>query len=355
MGHDFRPEFASASVLAFPLFLECDRAGQVVWMSETSRQRLNATEGLTSAISAFARFAVAQQIQRVGSLLIRFTLVLDMPNSLLVSAEVLQGSSATSGSEVAGTLRLLRGMIRNILHLQTIHLRLTARVSRRKRGGGRQVVEHLEMLRKRLALDLHTGVGQHLTAIGLQLDSIDRAKLELPAPVPTALSTIRQSLSDAREETRSLSHQLNPPQWQMQTVAEALEQLWLASGFPQLLGDNAVLRVERLPVEPSHNFKTVLYRAAQEALKNVAEHSGARQVTMTLEQAPHGYRLAVEDDGKGFDLGEILQRPASLDKGIGLSSIRELVYANGGEFRVISGGGTTTIETILPLKDPGEE
>ena len=355
MSHDLRQEFTRGGALPIPLFLECDRAGEVVWMSDRSRRVLEAAEGLPAAVSGLARFAVAVPVKGGDSVQLRFSLVLDMPNSLLMSAEVLHGVPGASAPEVLGMLRLLRSMIRNILHLQNIHMRLSARVMRRKRGGGRQVVRHLEMLRKRLAIDLHTGVGQHLTAIGLQLDTIDRARLELPNPVPGALATIRQSLSDAREETRGLSHQLNPPAWRMLTIREALEQLWNASGFSQALGEKAVLHLVTPSPEPSENFKTVLYRAAQEAIKNVAEHAGATEVALRLEQTEGHYRLSVEDNGKGFDLEAILQKPSSLDKGIGLSSIRDLVYSNSGQFRVIGGEGRTIIEILLPLQDPGEE
>lgn len=355
MSHDFRPEFARGGALPFPLFLECDRAGDVVWMSDTSRHTLEAAEGLSTAIPGLARFAASQPLQGGESVALRFSLVLAMPNSLLYSAEVQSNGVYTQPPEVLGMLRLLRSMIRNILHLQNIHMRLAARVMRRRRGSGRQVVEHLEKLRRRLAIDLHTGVGQHLTAIGLQLDSLERAQLPLPAPAPAALAAIRRSLEDARQETRGLSHQLNPPEWQVLTVREALDQLWRTSGFAQTLEDNATIYLSEVSVEPSQTFKAVLYRAAQEALKNVAEHAEATQVNFSFTQTEEGYSLVVEDDGKGFDLEEILRKPATLDKGIGLSSIRDLVSSNGGEFRVKCGDGKTRVEVILPLRDPGEE
>ena len=89
-------------------------------------------------------------------------------------------------------------------------------------------------------------------------------------------------------------------------------------------------------------LKTVIYRVLQEALNNVAKHSRANTVDLSMKKTPSGIKLVVKDNGKGFDLEKtIALKPA--ERGFGLASMRERVELSGGMFdiRSVIGNGTT--------------
>src|SRR5262249_43547081 len=131
--------------------------------------------------------------------------------------------------------------------LQRAERLLYERVHRRRRGGSR-AVRQLEMERKRLGRELHTGVGQMLAAIRLQLEVIE-AQLPTPEPaVSSALERISRLTEQALGQVRSVSHRLHPPEWQRLRLQDALRQLWQLSGIPEsYLSD---LRIESLEEEP---------------------------------------------------------------------------------------------------------
>jgi signal transduction histidine kinase len=280
--------------------------------------------------------------------------VLENSERVLIHIDLAGGEWTDGATETASMLTLMRSMVRNIVHLQDVHTRLTNRLHRRRKGTGRRAVEQLENERARLGSELHTGVGQQLTAIGFQLDIIERVPAPLPVPVQDALGKIRTLTAKAHDQARSLSHWLHPPEWQRLSLFDALGQLWELSGIPEMFGDRAVLRRVPLSAEPYLAAKKLLYRSAQELLQNAVRHSGATHLTMSLEERGGKYRLVIEDDGKGLDLDQIAIGEASLKKGIGLRTLREQLYANNGEFRVTSGSSGTRIEIVLPVRDPGE-
>jgi signal transduction histidine kinase len=204
----------------------------------------------------------------------------------------------------------------------------------------------VERERQRLGRDLHTGVGQLLTAIRLQIESIETQLPQAPPAVRQALERISTLTRDALEQVRALSNRLHPPEWQRLTIEEALRQLWELSGIPQRF--DASLRIEALPLEPGLELKILTYRAAQEAFSNLAEHARATHVEASLETRGGRLVLTVLDNGAGFDAAGLFSAPASLASGIGLRSIREQAAGLGGRIDIRSGPAGTTLELSAP-------
>jgi signal transduction histidine kinase len=204
----------------------------------------------------------------------------------------------------------------------------------------------VELERQRLGRDLHTGVGQLLTAIRLQTESIEMQLPEAPPLVRQALQRISTLVRDALEQVRALSNRLHPPEWQRLTIGEALRQLWDLSGIPQKF--DASLRIEPLPREPGLELKIVTYRAAQEAFSNLTQHAQATRVEASLETRGGSLVLTVRDNGAGFDAARLFAAPASLASGIGLRSIREQAAGLGGRIDIRSGPAGTTLEFSAP-------
>ena len=249
--------------------------------------------------------------------------------------------------ETAALLRLESSLLRHCLRLQCVERDLSTFARQRRRGSGRGAVRQIELERQRLGRELHTGLGQMLVAIRLQLEVVAALLPGPPVLVQQALSRISTLASEALEQVRSVSARLHPPEWQRLTLEAALQQLWDISGIPQRF--QASLRIQPLPHEPDLEVKALIYRAAQEALSNVARHARATRVDAALETRDDCAILTIRDDGVGFDVAGLLRGPASVASGIGLRSIREQAVALGGKLEIESGPAGTTLLVSVPF------
>jgi two-component system sensor histidine kinase UhpB len=172
--------------------------------------------------------------------------------------------------------------------------RMLDRLERERQESGRRVLAAQEAERVGIARDLHDEVGQVLTGVLLQLNSIAEAAPEHRAELDQARQAVRRAL----DEVRRISSELRP---------EMLEHLGLASALTELSASFARVsnvRVERrfpasLP-RLAPEVELAVYRIAQESLTNVARHAHASRVTMTLEPGHDSVVLRVADDGRGF-------------------------------------------------------
>ncbi len=191
--------------------------------------------------------------------------------------------------------------------------------------------------RARLSRDLHDELGQVLTGLRLRLTSLDAVARTAPkaaADLDAALAAVDHAV----EEVRRLAHRLRPP---------ALDALGLPAALrahAERWAEAAQLRVDLAvgDVQPEPALGDVLFRVAQEALTNVARHASARTVRVELADFDDGWRLVVEDDGRGL--------PADTPKrGLGLIGARERVEAAGGYLDVEGGdAGGVRLVAWLP-------
>jgi signal transduction histidine kinase len=100
--------------------------------------------------------------------------------------------------------------------------------------------------------------------------------------------------------------------------------------------------------EVSDSLKTVIFRVLQEAMNNVAKHSKASAVLLSLRKADQAIQLVVRDNGRGFVVEDILSRKGS-SRGLGLDSMRERTELSGGKFTVESTDSGTVIQASWPL------
>jgi len=188
--------------------------------------------------------------------------------------------------------------------------------------------------RSRLARELHDAVTQTLFSANLIADVIPRIWRRNPEEGLQNLEELRQLTRGALAEMRTLLLEMRP---------ESLERADIKSLLTQL-ADAFIGRV-RIPVsldiqgncELTHKVKLVFYRVAQEALNNIAKHSGARQVEVRLACQPAGMVLAINDDGLGFDT-------AAIPSGhLGIAIMRERASSIGADLKIESqvGQGTT--------------
>ena len=188
--------------------------------------------------------------------------------------------------------------------------------------------------RSRLARELHDAVTQTLFSANLIADVIPRIWKRDPEEGMKNLDELRQLTRGALAEMRTMLLEMRP---------ESLERADIKALLTQL-ADAFIGRV-RVPVSLdiqgdcalTHDVKIVFYRVAQEALNNIAKHSGARQVELHLECQPGQMNLLIRDDGLGFDVGAITPNH------LGIAIMRERANSIGADLRIESqvGQGTT--------------
>ena len=207
-----------------------------------------------------------------------------------------------------------------------------------------QLINAQEAERERISRELHDEMGQALTAMRINLATIEKG---LP---PGCSPAIRERLAETRsqaqqilEQIRKLSHDLRPSMLDDLGLVPALR--WYVNQYTQRLNIEVEFEAidfqERLTME----VETVLYRVVQEALTNVAKHAQAHKVWIRLERKDTTVAASIEDDGQGFDIQKVAGRAAP-ERGTGLIGMRERVTSLGGRFRIQSRPGQGTRLTI---------
>jgi signal transduction histidine kinase len=145
------------------------------------------------------------------------------------------------------------------------------------------------------------------------------------------------------QEVRGMAFRLRPGVLDHLGLVDALE--WYTSDFERRTGITCVFEHPQAPVI-SETAATVAYRITQEALTNVARHSGAERVDVQLRKREGALVLAVIDDGCGFDAAGL-----ALTEGLGIAGMRERAALAGGDLNVVSRpGGGTRVELRVPLE-----
>jgi signal transduction histidine kinase len=340
--HGSTPRAAAGSIL----FVECDRRGRVLWMSDRARPAFGSADYLVATIPPGVLTGASGRLKMVST--VYFFRLVDRGDRLLIGVQFdKREDDAESQEEVAGLMLIHNNLLRHYFRLQHVERALSTRARQKRHGGGSQSIFQIERERQRLGRELHTGVGQMLAAIRLQLEIIGTQAPEPTAAVKQALGRISSLANEALQQVRSVSRRLHPPEWQRLTLEAALQQLLEISGIPQRFQTS--LHITPLPCEPALEVKVLIYRAAQEALSNLIRHSRATSIDLTLEPIGGSLVLTIQDNGIGFDARRQFTAPASVASGIGLRSIREQAASVGGKLVVESSPVGTRLEVFAPF------
>jgi two-component system sensor histidine kinase UhpB len=206
------------------------------------------------------------------------------------------------------------------------------RLERERRESARQALIVQEGERARVARELHDEVGQTLTAVMLQIESL---AAKVPDDLQDELDELRETTRLGAEDVRRIAARLRP---------EALEDLGLQSALSALatsFGEHAGVRVDRRleRVAPlSDEQELVIYRVAQEALTNIARHARAQTAELSLGRSNGEVTLRVRDDGDGLPAG-------ALSSSTGIRGMRERALLIGARLSIDTpaGGGTEVI------------
>jgi two-component system, NarL family, sensor histidine kinase UhpB len=172
--------------------------------------------------------------------------------------------------------------------------RMLDRLEAERRESGRRVLAAQEAERVGIARDLHDEVGQVLTGVLLQLNSIAEAAPEHEDDLREARHAVRRAL----DEVRRISSDLRPEMLEHLGLVSALTEL--ASSFARVTGITVERQFGTALPKLAPEVELAIYRIAQESLTNVARHAQAGRVVIALEPGGGSVVLRVADDGRGF-------------------------------------------------------
>ncbi len=229
-------------------------------------------------------------------------------------------------------------------------LKRSQRSTIQERELAREAIRSRDEERRRIARELHDEVGQSLASLKLNLkwaEDVVRSRGAMDNAV-TELSLARDSVGAILRTMRDLSHTLYPG---------ILDSLGLSAAIKELLYQSTrragieVLCSVTGPEKPLSKETAVgLYRCCQEAVNNVLRHSRASRISVEIVYEDDEVRVTVEDNGKGFDPGNIHETGGQIVS-VGFWTIRQRVADLGGSFRLSTAPGNgTAVEICVPKK-----
>ena len=205
-----------------------------------------------------------------------------------------------------------------------------------------QLLSAEEKERKRITRELHDGIGQALSAIKFSVENSlgQLRKVSDPSEIKS-LEAIIPLTQKTIEEVRRIVKDLRPSILDDLGILATIN--WFCREFQEVYTG---IRIET-EIDVQENIipsllKTVIYRILQEALNNVAKHSGADLVQLSLQEQDNRIIMRIQDNGVGFDVSKTISMQPSR-RGFGLASMRERAGLSGADFDLTSeaGQGTT--------------
>ncbi|HEX4692145.1 MAG TPA: sensor histidine kinase [Solirubrobacteraceae bacterium] len=294
--------------------------------------------------------APENRFERSYDKLLEVYLPIRAPGGRWLLFEAYQRYSAVSANGWRLWLAFVPALLGGLLLLQLVNLPLARSLARRLREGRREreaLLEHAldasQTERRLIAADLHDGVVQDLLGVSYSLAA---GAARINGSDPEASAALREGATRTRETVsavRALLIDIYPPSLQSAGLAAALGDLATTYGFRGVQTTVAVPPGLALPA----STERLLFRCAQEALRNAYKHAGASHARIHVSAVDDGVRAEIADDGHGFDVAVLAERA---EQGhLGLTLIRDLVEEAGGRFEVSSSpSGGTTVRVEVP-------
>jgi signal transduction histidine kinase len=209
-------------------------------------------------------------------------------------------------------------------------------------GVSRRLIEAQEQERSRIARDLHDDIAQRITLLGIELGQLHNSP-RLPSELRALLDKLRGQASEVSSDVQAMSHALHSSKLEYLGVVVAMR------GFCREFGEQYKVQIDftshELPTPLPLEISLSLFRVLQEALQNAAKHSRTARFKVQLWTEAGDIHLTVSDLGSGFDTAA-----AMMNRGLGLTSMRERVRLVHGEFSIDSKPTQgTTVHARVPL------
>jgi signal transduction histidine kinase len=219
--------------------------------------------------------------------------------------------------------------------------RVEERTSQLRDLSSKLLVAHEEES-KRIGRELHDGLAQTLSAIKVWVEAaLSQVSRDNLTEMTKSLESVVPLAQNAVEEVRRISKNLRPAILDDFGIVATVS--WLCQEFETIysgIGVENEIDIEEKEVPDV--LKIVIFRISQEALNNIAKHSQANQVRLSLKKGDSIIELTISDNGTGFDVEQVLSNELP-ERGLGLASMRERATLSGGTFFIESqkGSGTT--------------
>ena len=223
--------------------------------------------------------------------------------------------------------------------------KLNAEIAFQKEVRTKAIIEAEEKERRRIAQDLHDGIGQLLSAAKLNLSNLDSNIPNQTVEQKSAMQNALSLVDDSVKEVRAVSHNMMPNTLIKLGLASAVREFITKLGNAPTL--KAELEIVGLDARLDNQIETVLYRVIQEIINNIIKHANASQISMQLIRHDNELNIIIEDNGIGFDTNKL-----DSFEGIGLKGIQTRIeFLNGTvDFDSSLGRGTTVIIDV-PLNN----
>jgi signal transduction histidine kinase len=221
-----------------------------------------------------------------------------------------------------------------------------ASLSQQRHELAQRLIAAREATLRHIARELHDEFGQVLTAMGLMLERARRSVAESD-PLRGQLREINEIAQTMLTQVRSLSQTLHPSVLEQAGLDAAID--WYLTTVERQLGISVTYEREGPPIPIDTTAGIHVYRVMQEALSNVARHSGAKEAWVRLRSQEHAIELDVEDHGVGL-------APAAGGRGLGLVGMRERAEMLGGTIDFLQPpGGGTLVRLKVPIESQDAE
>lgn len=196
--------------------------------------------------------------------------------------------------------------------------------------------------RKRIAGDIHDGLGSTLSHIKMETEEILKTvEKELGPVIMEPLKSILPIIQECMDECRRLQMDLRPPMLDDLGILATLS--WFCRRFQTIFpGIRIEQKIDIKEDEVPDSLKTVIFRITQEALNNAAKHSKANLLSLSLNGESKNIELVITDNGAGFDVEGMLAKERSR-RGLGLENMKERAVLSGGSFTIQSAQGQGTV------------
>jgi len=204
-----------------------------------------------------------------------------------------------------------------------------------------EILNAQEKERKMIAGEIHDSIGSSLSAIKFKVENALTEVADKDPKTTTALKSVIPIVQGAIEEARRIQMNLRPSMLDDLGILATIR--WFCRQFESTYSKIRIsqsIKIEEHEVPGS--LRTVIFRVLQEGLNNVAKHSVAKTVLLSLRKTDQAIELVIQDNGQGFDLSKA-QAPDSTTHGLGLESMRERTELSGGSFQIESTVGKGAI------------
>ena len=248
----------------------------------------------------------------------------------------------------AAPLRNADGTVAQLAVTRDVTMRKQAEEAITEKELSARLLKLQDQERRRIARELHDGVGQLLAAMSMNAGRLDGEKARLSADAARCVEENARLIEQVSTDIRTMSYLFHPPLLDELGLDSALK--WYIEGFAERSKIAAKLELptdgERLP----QDHELCLFRITQECLTNIHRHSGSSNALVRLLRSPGEIKLEVSDDGKGLDHETKSKIASGETAGVGLRGMRERVRQLGGSLEIRSNGHGTVVIATVPFE-----